>query len=432
MAERTLGATSDFRSVNNNTLVRYLNGPNRPPKVEHFPRVPGNGVVKRVSGVTGGKYSPGSLKLRNFSVSTETYSAGYTSLSGVYSGNRPMSVEGCIRGSSGTSSSYLGFDINKIPDEAKVQWSDEIARYTQNRCAAKFGKPDEDVGAFLGELPETCRMLVGWVRGFKGALRKAREGGFTWARAERALLRLRDGESLKRLPDRVSNAWLTWRYGIRPLFWDAQMWMKIAAERAKRAPAGLRRKVARYEDVLDGAVRISIPIPGDFGQYPAQISWTSKVKCETTCYYQILGEVSDLEWILHKYGMHPSQVPALLWELTPLSFVVDWFVDVKTWLHALQPPVDVKVLGWSTSYRRDLHFVTSPTGKPDNWSTSRWVKPPTGDLPTDTGSVSSLVRRVGIGNPGSIAPVIRPKIALDVQKWMDLASLALQRGMPKR
>lgn len=435
MAERTFSAISDYRSpYNSGTLSRQLN-PKGSPEVTEWKFFRGNGAIKRVSGSKGGKFSPGDLKLRNFSVSTETYSAGSVSLSGklrIYSTwGSPTSYKGMCRGTSGIGTDSLSGDLERVPAEARTTWDDQIARFTQDRCFAKFSAPDEDVGAFLGELPQTLRMLTSWVRGFKGAVREARKGGFTWARAERAWRRLRDGESLKKLPDRLSSSWLTWRYGIRPLFWDAQMWMKIASERAKRAPAGLRRKVARYSNSLDGAVRTSIRIPGDFGQYPAQISWTSEVKCETTCYYQILGEVSDLEWIVHKYGLHPTQVPALLWELTPLSFVVDWFVDVGTWIKALQPPIDVKVIGWSTSFRRDVRFVTAPVGKPDNWGTSRWAEPPTGDLPTDTGSLASLVRQTGTSKPGNIVPTIRPKIVLDVQKWMDLAALALQRGMPK-
>lgn len=427
MAERTLSGAQDHRAPNVQLVCKYYPapmGPNSPQRTVVFTNTKGNGIVKWVSGVTGGKYTPGTLKLRNFYVCTATYKLGSCSLHGehVYG---PASWQGSPRGTTG-----LERDLQKVP-----QWSEydaNIALYTQNKCFAKFSKPDEDVGAFLGELPETLRSLIKWGKGFRSLLKDVRKDGFTWERANRAWSMLKDGESLKKLPGQLSNAWLTWRYGIRPLFWDAQMLMKIAADRQKRSKAiGLRRRVARSTDelsrVIDGE-RVGINLVS----YRTKISWTIKTKCETTVYYQLLGKASDLEWILHKYGLHPSQVPALLWELTPLSFVVDWFVDVQSWITGLQPPLDEKFIGWSTSQRRDLELTTLSTGlATDTFATSSWRELPTGEFPEDKLTVRSLTRKVGTKNPG-ILPAIRPNIALDVQKWTDLASLAFQRLKPKR
>lgn len=48
-------------------------------------------------------------------------------------------------------------------------------------------------------------------------------------------------------------------------------------------------------------------------------------------------------------GIRARDIPATLWEIVPYSFVVDWFVNVGTWLNAVVPDPNVTVLGnWIT------------------------------------------------------------------------------------
>lgn len=437
MSEYPFSTTTDNRSPSNNWQCTYhQNGPFHPPVTLEFRSSGGNGTVHVVSGMRGGKFTPGVLKLRDFSVTDTSYSAGSFSLTGEQwwgTGKRasvPIKGSGILRGVNYASG--LGGDLNRVPAKARTGWDANQAEYLRQKCFAKLTLPDDDLGAFLGELPQTMRMLTGWSRGFRNAVRLAREGGFTWQRANRAWQQLRSGGRLKELPNRLANAWLSYRYGIRPLIWDAMMFVRIANDQRKRVKEGLRRKVSRAsgsEGGTSSGPRVSI---SNFGSYQPQTWWTSSFKCQCVVYYRSLGEASDVEWIAHKYGLHPTQVPALLWELTPLSFVVDWFVDVKTWLGSIIPPLDAKVLGWSTSYKRTVDLTTSPVGEPNYGNPASWKTKPEGNLPTDTVSVRSLTRRVFTSQSPWEFPRVRPEIALDAQKWVDLASLALQRASPTR
>jgi hypothetical protein len=48
-------------------------------------------------------------------------------------------------------------------------------------------------------------------------------------------------------------------------------------------------------------------------------------------------------------GLRLRDVPQTLWELTPYSFVVDWFVNVGDWLQAVTPVPGLEIRGWWAS-----------------------------------------------------------------------------------
>jgi hypothetical protein len=46
---------------------------------------------------------------------------------------------------------------------------------------------------------------------------------------------------------------------------------------------------------------------------------------------------------LASLGLSPTQLPSLVWEITGFSFIVDWAVDIGSWLRAweLRPHIDI-------------------------------------------------------------------------------------------
>jgi hypothetical protein len=50
---------------------------------------------------------------------------------------------------------------------------------------------------------------------------------------------------------------------------------------------------------------------------------------------------------LRRLGLAPEQIPSIAWELIPFSFVVDWFVDIGSWIKACQPKPGCDVLSSS-------------------------------------------------------------------------------------
>jgi hypothetical protein len=56
--------------------------------------------------------------------------------------------------------------------------------------------------------------------------------------------------------------------------------------------------------------------------------------------------------LMKALGLRGRDIPSLLWELTPWSFVVDWFANVGTWLQAVVPDPSISIRGnWVTVIR---------------------------------------------------------------------------------
>lgn len=432
MAERRLVDNQDKRSQVTATVTWYPSRWSTEPSSRMYRSSRVQGPIKSVSGVQGGKYTPGDLKLRSFAASTSTYSYGAASLErlqdhvvdGVHTGHR-VTFEGPF-GAWSPMASELG--KNGVPRSTEVGWNSSLAFVCQNRAMAKFNDSDYDVGAFVGELPETFEMLRQWTLGYRKAIKNARKGGFTWSRLVRAWNALKSGKPLKKLPDKLSNSWLTWRYGIRPLYWDALMLIEIANESIKRIPDGGLRRVSAQQTVADGgyAKPSSDYSLRSMGSYKAVLTWSMKTKCKTVVYYRTTANRSNVDWILQKYGLNPRQFPGLVWELTPLSFVVDWFADVGSWLAAIVPRPDVRVLGYATSQVCELRVI-----RQGNESVPlSGYGPLTGTFPRDEVSIREFRRNVGDSVPG-LVPWFNPGIFLNLQKKADLLSLALQKCRPK-
>lgn len=423
--EKQFSSLEDRRSPASIEIVKKAWGPN--PIV--WTTKLGSGTVRSASGFRGGRFSPGDLKLRNFTASTKTYHYAESTISADYVDPRMQDRYGPIvwSGQLGARAGILTAETVRRLPSLDVSWNRALAYASRNRAFAKFNDSDHEVGEFIAELPETFKMLYNWTAAYRRVIKSARKGGFTWSRANRAWQLLRSGKPLKRLPGQLSSAWLTWRYGIRPLFWDALMIVEMANEKIKRSKAyGLRRQSAGIR-TSDGGYftleRLSLQTDATFD---AALTWSEKVKCKTVVYYSLLAEQPVMDWILQKYGMNPRQVPALLWELTPLSFVVDWFVDIGRWVQAIVPNPNVRVLGWSTSQVREVTLSRAAT----RVNPGPQFKPAQGLPGTDRYTLRYILREVGNSNPG-LVPWINPEIKLSLQRWADLLTLALQRCRPK-
>jgi hypothetical protein len=125
----------------------------------------------------------------------------------------------------------------------------------------------------------------------------------------------------------------------------------------------------------------------DFGTYAAQGSWT--VGCEISARYR----VSNPELLLAS-SLGLANPFALAWELTPLSFVLDWFVSVGDFLNGLGATLGCDFVGgYETHFVRtngveftnnyfpqSRHVGTPPKHKLDAFAMERkvlyqWPKP---------------------------------------------------------
>jgi hypothetical protein len=70
--------------------------------------------------------------------------------------------------------------------------------------------------------------------------------------------------------------------------------------------------------------------------------------------------------------MRLSDIPAAMWELIPLSFMVDWVLNVRQLIAALSPRLGLSVLAeWTTVTDRRIVLLSGSNYRFSNWTTTR-------------------------------------------------------------
>lgn len=151
--------------------------------------------------------------------------------------------------------------------------------------------------------------------------------------------------TLKRLKrtESIHGAWLEYRYAVMPNVYTIQSLVKVLNE-----PNMTRAK--GFGDISWTAEK-ALPIAGPYGtSYEAQVSTDVSVRGHA------LAQAT-----LDSLGTHFKVNPlTTAWELTRLSFVVDWFIDVGDTLASYRMPWESKIVnsGYSVSLKT---YVTYPT-----------------------------------------------------------------------
>lgn len=378
-----------------------------------------NGQVKKFSGENSGRFIPGVYRVNGMSASRTSYIYGDGSVKVTHKTEFSQGT-GCLLASSSFSAASV-----KVSN-----WDSGLMGGVVQRAYGELLSSDLDVGEFLAELPESISMVRGGVSSILGAIAKAKAGGFTWNKVDRARRYLLSGKPYKALPRKLANAWLTWRYGIRPLIWDVQGFINEANSFALNSNfSGLRRKRSRAE--IQESRKFSY-IPGNNVSGSLTVTAKEDVEIikrgEAVVYYSYGTNWGPVQDIILKYGLHPTQYPYLLWQLVPLSFMIDWFVDVGSWVKAITPKWGFEVHGCSASQKTSISSTR----------TAQWEIKPTAttavsleqNFPGDK-YVSERIDRREQTLLGAV-PRLKPKISLSIQQQCDLLSVLLQRALNQR
>lgn len=148
----------------------------------------------------------------------------------------------------------------------------------------------------------------------------------------------------------TANTWLEYRYGWKPLILDIDTIIKTAHKERANCE---RRLVARAGDKQTHTELVSWTAGPGTGNHTGSRKLVSTLSCNVGVMYDVISRNTreQLEAIL---GFRPRDLPATLWELTPYSFVVDWFVNVGDWIQAITPVPGISVRGhWVTQCRLD-------------------------------------------------------------------------------
>jgi hypothetical protein len=215
-------------------------------------------------------------------------------------------------------------------NEAKTE---ALNRLLDQKAAigASIGEGHQVIRAFADLATDAARYLNAFKRGNLAAIVR-RNGG-------------------KRLPKSISDAWLQYSYGWKPLAGDVYS----AQEQVHR--------------VLERGMSISSHggdlQTGSYTSYPRDEIETTTYKHTVSCH---LGAILDSPSAAYLNSFGLINPASIAWELVPWSFAVDWFVPVGKTLEAITATVGLLFNGGYISERREysLHSEYQP-GRRTPW-----------------------------------------------------------------
>jgi hypothetical protein len=156
-------------------------------------------------------------------------------------------------------------------------------------------------------------------------------------------------EAIRRLKS-AADAWLQYRYGVRPLIKDIVgifegLEQKVGVMRVTTRAQGEISRNAESTHTYDA-------LPGVLLTYGIQKTDVVKVRAMSLDEYFVSRS--------ERIGFTGKGLLTVPWELVPYSFVADWFVNLGDYLNALVPLPSLKQLGSCLTTERIVQNIYSP------------------------------------------------------------------------
>jgi hypothetical protein len=227
-----------------------------------------------------------------------------------------------------------------------IDTDNSATMYTLNKARAKVGASAFGGGEQLGEIRETLELFRHPLSSLDNFL------------SAKNLRLLKDAYAKRHTPwaligktgKTAASVWMEIRYGLRPILYSIADAVELL-DKKERAfdPNRIRHKAAVKQisrvitTNVTGGNSVSLLVEGR-----QSVRYEQKVR--STVYYKQAAPFSSSK----NWGIHPRYWPETAWDLTRLSFVIDWIVDVGSWLgaHRIQP--DITILGATTSYKTEV------------------------------------------------------------------------------
>lgn len=287
-----------------------------------------------------------------------------------------------------------------------TQWDQIAAAASLQNALAKMNTAELDLGMMLGELRETISGLAKPLSALRDYIR-------LWNKLKQSGRSPRMTDTLNML----TGSWLEWRYGIVPLISDISAIIEHVKAQSVLLDGKLLRKRSKVVIPTKSLKFSGSTYPGYY-----QITGTVSVEVETkyvsSVFYTLTRPLSFGE----TYGLTFGSLPSIAWELTPLSFVWDWFFGIGNWLKSCTTSEARRFCGSTTSQKSTVVVRTTI----DDAKFYGVIKSSFGSGSHIT-TFEKLDRRVN--QPAAISPQYN-RAALSVKQQVDALSLIWQR-MPK-
>ena len=265
--------------------------------------------------------------------------------------------------------------------------------------------------ASLGELPESVKMLIDMVKEAVKLTLAAKRGdlSYVFKSAKKA------GATL----DGLSNLWLGYRYGIRPMITEIQSLMSaVAADLEKGQRFTARGKNRETGKLVSTDNRVTTPSTSMGVVYTETHEWSRSYRAGVLVSIDRSIDQASAIWGLD------SPIEAA-WELVPFSFIIDWFTNIGDIIGALVLNPGLSPLSSWVTELISQSLTRQAVGVYDAWTgTSCWddVKAVHAlDPYCKTTAIYTVKRRVPLAERFQLPSL---KLKLNLAKLTDLALIA--------
>lgn len=227
-----------------------------------------------------------------------------------------------------------------VPGVYSTKWGVDFAESLWEACTearARVASPDVDGLVEAGEAKETMELFRRRSWDLADQLRR-----------ERAYATKRGYGNVVAAGRLFRDNWLRYRYGIMPL-------IRLMHDAIVVGPRiRTRRETARGS----GQAVVGSEVVGTYTSSDGTFSetWLVTRSWSVSTRAGILYEYDNFR---NKWGFSLSEVPAALWELTPWSFVVDWFANTGDFIRALTPKVGTSELAAWHGFHSEVRLTAT-------------------------------------------------------------------------
>lgn len=265
--------------------------------------------------------------------------------------------------------SYPTIDLLSVQNYRGSSGIDVYAALTraQNDCILKAGEHrfnTLEFAAEFGKTVETMRDLAILALNWKKTLSRLHRD-----QLKSVGVRLQVGRSFNKdvsgLLDTLSNAWMVWRYSICTSMMDVEDIVAASHEQFRTVRTGTKRLRKRPQAGLSTSKtwhnQPSHGLVNNYGvEYIQQlITIRADYAFVPVVYLRIAEDVSTGGSIFHRWGLNPIETA---WNLTPMSFVADWSLNIGDYLAGQTALLGKTVLDAGIGLEENIRITATNTG----------------------------------------------------------------------
>jgi hypothetical protein len=296
----------------------------------------------------------------------------------------------------------------------------DAGQLAKQKCLAHVDSTPYEFFEDLAEIGETLRFLKNPVNSLENLLR-------AYAKKKRKLDRITD---VKQKAKALADLWNQYRFAAAPLARSLMTIAEIADSKADSIVRPRRRTAHGFGENSTEKVESFEPWmsfgPGDAIVFHYDKASRREIQAHASIYYEVSNPLVDWRF---KLGLRLKDVPVVLWEVFPLSFLYDRLFDIKSMISGLLNLSDPAVTFLASSVTtKEWKYVQNTMS--NFWSSY-------GTLTTDVHSVDSVFneefsyrRRTWQPSVFDTIPQLTPgNLVSDLTKILDLIAIITSRAL---